>query len=139
MAARSAEVAGDPVVRVEALALVARCYFLEDNLADGRSWLEERAEGLAQASEPLGWSRCRQVRGILTRAEGNTDKALEIFEGLYDFCREKGLYERALDAAHHLALLAPSTARSSGPSGRSRLPKPGATNPFSRSFGTTLG
>ncbi|MEZ6021159.1 MAG: hypothetical protein R3F17_14005 [Planctomycetota bacterium] len=119
----------------EALALVARCYFLEDNLADGRSWLEQ-AEGLAQASEPLGWSRCRQVRGILTRAEGNTDKALEIFEGLYDFCREKGLYERALDAAHHLALLAPLDGQvvwAKGDHGCRR------GDESSRSFGTTLG
>ncbi|HPF15813.1 MAG: tetratricopeptide repeat protein [Planctomycetes bacterium] len=106
MAAKSAEVTSDPAVRVEALALVARCYFLEDNPNDGQIWLE-RAEALASPSEPMGYSRCRQVRGLFERARGNGDKALEVFESLYNYCRDNGLYERALDAAHHLAMLAP--------------------------------
>jgi tetratricopeptide (TPR) repeat protein len=106
MAARSAEANGDRAVLVEALALVARCYFLEGFSADGQVWLE-RAEKLSVREEPLGYSRCRQVRGLFERSRGNQDLALEIFEDLYKYCRQQGLFERALSAAHHLALLAP--------------------------------
>ncbi len=106
MAARAAQANGDRVVQVEALALVARCYFLEGLPADGQLWLEQ-AEELSTSEEPLGYSRCRQVRGLFERSRGNQDLALEIFENLYGYCREKGLFERALSAAHHLALLAP--------------------------------
>ncbi len=106
MAARAAEASGDRAVHVEALALVARCYFLEGHAADGQIWLE-RAEKHSVREEPLGYSRCRQVRGLFERSRGNQDKALEIFEDLYSYCRGQGLFERALNAAHHLALLAP--------------------------------
>ncbi len=106
MAAKAAEATSDPAVRVEATALVARCYFLEGLVDDGEVWLQ-RAEGLAKKEEPMGWSRCRQVRGLFERARGDRDQALSVFEDLYEYCREHGLKERALDAAHHLALLAP--------------------------------
>ncbi|MFT4648465.1 MAG: tetratricopeptide (TPR) repeat protein [Glaciecola sp.] len=106
MAARAAEAGGDRAVHVEALALVARCYFLEDLPADGQIWLE-LAEKNSDREEPLGYSRCRQVRGLFERSLGNQDLALEIFEDLYKFCRQEGLFERALSAAHHLAMLAP--------------------------------
>ncbi len=106
IAARAAQANGDRTIQVEALALVARCYFLEGLPADGQLWLEQ-AEELSVVEEPLGYSRCRQVRGLFERSLGNNDKALEIFEGLYDYCRAEGLFERALSAAHHLALLAP--------------------------------
>ena len=106
MAAKAAEATSDRVVAVEAQALVARCYFLEGLPEDGLVWLK-RAESLASPDEPMGYSRCRQVRGLFERSRGDQDKALDIFEQLYEYCREKGLYERALDAAHHLALLAP--------------------------------
>ena len=106
MAAQSAQATGDVAVRVEALALVARCYFLGDQRGDGLVWLEQ-AEGLADPEEPLGWSRTQKVRGLFERSEGNGERALEIFERLFGYCKERELYERALDAAHHLALLAP--------------------------------
>ena len=106
MAAKAAAAVSDRVVMVEAQALVARCYLLEGLIDDGQIWLE-RAESLATPDEPLGFSRCRQVRGLFERARGNPDRALDIFESLYDYCRAEGLFERALDAAHHLALLAP--------------------------------
>ncbi len=106
MAAQSAEAAGDLPVRVEALALVARCYFLGGSRDDGLIWLE-RAESLSDPEEPMGYTRCRQVRGLFEREEGHGERALETFERLYGYCLERGLFERALDAAHHLALLAP--------------------------------
>ena len=106
MAALAAEANGDRAVHVEALALVARCYFLEGLSADGQLWLEG-AEKLSVREEPLGYSRCRQVRGLFERSRGNQDLALEIFEDLYSYCRQQNLFERALNAAHHLALLAP--------------------------------
>ncbi len=106
IAARAAQANGDRIVQVEALALVARCYFLEGLPADGQLWLEQ-AEELSVPEEPLGFSRCRQVRGLFERSRGNDALALEIFEGLYDYCRDNGLFERALSAAHDLALLAP--------------------------------
>ena len=106
MAAKAGQATSDRAVMVEAQALVARCYFLEGLVDDGQLWLQ-RAESQASPEEPLGWSRCRQVRGLFERARGDKDQALSIFEDLYDYCRTNGLYERALDAAHHLALLAP--------------------------------
>ncbi|MCA9002927.1 MAG: hypothetical protein KDB61_13465, partial [Planctomycetes bacterium] len=73
LAARSAEASGDRAVHVEALALVARCYFLDGFADDGQIWLE-RAEKLSTPDEPLGYSRCRQVRGLFERSLGNQDK-----------------------------------------------------------------
>ena len=91
---------------VEALAQVARCLSLERKLVEGRTWLE-RARMAASKDEPLGWSRYLTVRGIYEREEGDDARAKTTFEELHDFCVARGLHRRAVDAVHHVAIVAP--------------------------------
>jgi len=93
-------------VQVEALAQVARCHSIAGKLDEGRPWLE-RAEKLASADEPLGWSRCLGVRGIFQRESGDKAKAKATFEEMHRYCVEKKLFKRAIDAIHHLAIVVP--------------------------------
>ena len=93
-------------VEVEALAQVARCYSIDGKLDEGRPWLE-RAEKLASADEPLGWSRCLGVRGIFQRESGDKAKAKATFEEMHRYCVEKKLFTRAIDAIHHIAIVVP--------------------------------
>jgi len=92
--------------QVEALAQVARCFSIDGKLDEGRPWLE-RAEKLASAEEPLGWSRCLGVRGIFQRESGDKAKAKATFEEMHRYCVEKTLLKRAIDAIHHLAIVVP--------------------------------
>lgn len=100
--------AGDknPQTQVEALAQVARCYSLQGKLDEGRPWLE-RAEKLASAAEPQGWSRLLGVKGIFLRESGDKAAAQRTFEEMHRYCVEKGLYKRAIDAIHHIAIVVP--------------------------------
>ncbi|HVE42059.1 MAG TPA: tetratricopeptide repeat protein [Planctomycetota bacterium] len=97
---------GDRAAQVESLAQVARCYSIEGKLDEGRPWLE-RAEKLATADEPLGWSRCLGVRGIFQRESGDKTKAKATFEEMHRYCVEKKLFKRAIDAIHHIAIVVP--------------------------------
>jgi tetratricopeptide (TPR) repeat protein len=97
---------GNRAAQVESLAQVARCHSIRGKLEEGRPWLE-RAEKLADANEPLGWSRCLRVRGIFQREAGDKAKAKATFEELHRYCVEKKLFQRAIDAIHHLAIVVP--------------------------------
>jgi tetratricopeptide (TPR) repeat protein len=98
---------GNRSAQVESLAQVARCTSIEGKLDEGRPWLE-RAEKLASADEPLGWSRCLGVRGIFQRESGDKGKAKATFEEMHRYCVEKKLFKRALDAIHHIAIVVPA-------------------------------
>lgn len=102
--AEEAAAAGDRAQRVEGLALAARMETLLGDLPAARARL---GEALAQASanEPLGWSRCLLVRGIVEREGGQRDAARATWEEAYAYCRAHGLELRAVDAAHFVALL----------------------------------
>ena len=91
---------------VESLAQVARCFSIQGNLTEGRPWLE-RAEKLASADDPQGWSRLLGVRGIFQRESGDKAAAKKTFEELHRYCIEKTLYKRAIDAIHHIAIVVP--------------------------------
>jgi tetratricopeptide (TPR) repeat protein len=91
---------------VEALAQVARCLSLTGKLEEGKGWLE-RARKAASKDEPPGWSRYLGVRGIFEREGGDRKTAQATFEEMHAYCVEKGLHRRAIDAVHHIALVAP--------------------------------
>lgn len=91
-------------VYVEACAQVARMESLTDSIEAGEPWLRLAARR-ATSQEPLGWSRLQQVLGIFERETGSRAEARARFERLYDYCLEHGLYERAIDAAHHVVLV----------------------------------
>lgn len=105
-AAEAALEQGEPEVRVEALAQVARMYSIQGDQASGRPWLE-RAEAEASPDQLRGWSRFLLVRGVYEREDGRTREANATFLELYEYCNEHDLPARAIDAAHMLALAAP--------------------------------
>ncbi len=102
---RAAETA-EAGVKAEALSQVARCLSLLRRLDEGRGWLD-RARALASPEAPLAWSRYLGVRGIYEREGGEPERAKATFIEMYRFCRETGLHARAIDAAHHAAIVAP--------------------------------
>jgi len=98
---------------VEAFSQVARCYLKENNTAEGLIWLA-KAKEKASKDEPLGWSRYLGVWGrfewqaeIAKTGEPNPEvqKAEKIFIDMYDYCLAKELYDRAVDAAHMVAIV----------------------------------
>ncbi|MCA8910609.1 MAG: tetratricopeptide repeat protein [Planctomycetes bacterium] len=107
---KAAEAAGNEnneQVLVEALAQVARMYSVEGKFDEGRPWLA-RAEEHADSEEPLGWSRFLGVQGrYFWRDEKDNDKAKTTFIKMYEYCKEKKLFSRQLDAAHMVAIVAP--------------------------------
>lgn len=109
--AAAAAAEGARSVEVEARAQVARCWSLPSgpgtpDLTRAREELG-RAAGLASPEDPPGWSRLLGVRGILEREGGDRPRALATFVEMHDYCRARGLPRRAIDAAHHAAIVAP--------------------------------
>jgi tetratricopeptide (TPR) repeat protein len=88
---------------VEACAQVARMESLLGHPEEGKPWLE-LANLRARQDDPLGWSRLQLVVGIFEREAGERRAAVTRFEGLYTYCRKHGLFERAIDVAHHVVL-----------------------------------
>ncbi|MBL4847875.1 MAG: hypothetical protein JKY65_20360 [Planctomycetes bacterium] len=105
-AATAAKSAGDLSSEAEALAQVARMYSLTKRLDEGRPWLE-KARALASEDHPWGWTRYLGVRGIFERESGEPKRSLATFAEYHDYAKERGLYTRAIDAAHHAAIVAP--------------------------------
>jgi tetratricopeptide (TPR) repeat protein len=87
----------------EALAMVARAYLITDRKEEGRPWLA-KAQSSANASEPLGWSRYLGVRGRFEWQDKKLDTATATFKEMYRYCSEHKLHERAIDAAHMVAI-----------------------------------
>lgn len=101
--AEAAARVGDRAQQVEGLALAARMETLLARVPEARARLAQ-ALALASPAEPLGWSRCLLVRGIVEREEGHPTQARVTFEEAYAYCRARGLELRAVDAAHFVAL-----------------------------------
>lgn len=93
-------------VLVESLAQVARCCSLTNRMDEGKDWLE-KAKAAASDAEPLGWSRYLGVRGIFEREAGDKAAAKKTFVAMYEYCVAKQLHKRAVDAVHHVAIVAP--------------------------------
>ena len=93
-------------VRVEAMAQSARMMSLTGELEAGRLYLDQ-ALVLSRIDEPLGWTRTQGVKGIYQREDGDTAGALDTFTQAYTYAMNRELPLRAIDMAHHAALLAP--------------------------------
>jgi tetratricopeptide (TPR) repeat protein len=87
----------------EALSMIARTFLVENEIDTGYQWLH-RAEKLAVDYEPLGWSRYQLVKGRFLWRTKQFEEATELFKELYDYCSDRKLYERAVDAAHMVAI-----------------------------------
>ncbi|MEA3409219.1 MAG: hypothetical protein U9Q95_02615 [Candidatus Eisenbacteria bacterium] len=99
-----AEEAGDDnSAFVEAASMRARSYLVVDKKDEGREWLL-RAAAKAEESVPLGWSRYLGVRGRFEWKDGDNETATSTFREMFGYCGEKELWERAVDAAHMIAI-----------------------------------
>jgi len=97
------EAAGDNSAFVEAASMRARSYLITERRDEGREWLM-RAAAKATAADPLGWSRYLGVRGRFEWKDGDNETATSTFREMFDYCSEKELWERAVDAAHMIAI-----------------------------------
>ena len=99
---RAAAESGDERVRVEALSQVARCLSIQKKLDEAETVLGGVA---VRPEEKHGWTRFLGVRGILERERGEKAKARATFEEMYDYSMSHDLPLRAIDAAHHVAIV----------------------------------
>ena len=103
-AADNAQASGDNSALIEAYAMIARTYLVVDNKEAGRPWLDKAALYASQ-DEPLGWSRYLGVRGRFEWKDNQLEKASATFKEMYQYCSDNKLYERAIDAAHMVAIV----------------------------------
>jgi tetratricopeptide (TPR) repeat protein len=101
--ATKAESEGDNSLFVEAASMRARSYLITNRPDEGRPWLE-RAASKAVESDPAGWSRYLGVRGRFEWQDGDNEAATRTFREMFDYCEAHELWERAVDAAHMIAL-----------------------------------
>jgi len=87
----------------EAYSMIARTYLIMDKKEEGRPWIQ-KAEKVGNSKEPLGWSRYLGVRGRFEWKDKELDKATATFKEMYNYCSGRKLYERAIDAAHMVAI-----------------------------------
>jgi len=87
----------------EAYSMIARTFMILDKKEEGRAWLE-KAGKIANPKYPLGWSRYLGVRGRLEWQDKQLEKATSTFKEMYDYCSKHKLHERAIDAAHMVAI-----------------------------------
>ncbi|MBD3232688.1 MAG: tetratricopeptide repeat protein [candidate division Zixibacteria bacterium] len=87
----------------EARSMIARCYLITGKKEEGRPWLE-KAEETASPDDPQGWSRLLGVKGRFQWQDDKKKKATETFKGMYEYCSERGMHTRAIDAAHMVAI-----------------------------------
>lgn len=87
----------------EALAMIARTFLTMNEIDSASHWLRE-AEKVAVRIEPMGWSRYRAVMGRYLWRNNEIEKATRLFKGLYDYCVQHQLHDRAVDAAHMAAI-----------------------------------
>ena len=106
--ASDADQKGDNSVFVEAASMRARSYLVTDQPAEGRQWLS-RAAGKAAESDPQGWSRYLGVRGRFEWHDGDRKTATQTFMEMFDYCQAHELWERAVDAAHMIAITGDET------------------------------
>lgn len=103
-ALKAAEDAKNKSDQAEALAMIARTYLVLDDKETGYIWLE-KAKKAADFDEPMGWSRFLGVNGRFLWKEEKNDEALRMFQNMFEYCSENGLVDRAIDAAHMIAIV----------------------------------
>lgn len=100
-----AQANNDNEATIQALSQVARCYLIQGKKEDGRIWLQQ-AEEIADVSQPAGWSRFLGVRGRFEWKDDKLETATDTFIQMYDYCMQYELHDRAVDAAHMVAITA---------------------------------
>jgi len=102
--AEEAIAAGDTSAFVEACSMRARTHLIAGRVEEGRRWLEQ-AGARADVTDPPAWSRFLGVRGRFEwQADSDPQKAGETFREMFTYCRTREQWERAVDAAHMVAL-----------------------------------
>jgi tetratricopeptide (TPR) repeat protein len=94
----------DNVSTVEALAMIARTYLITEKKEMGREYLD-RAGQYCRKEEPLGYSRYLGVRGRFEWKDNELEKASATFKEMYQYCSDNKLHDRAIDAAHMVAIV----------------------------------
>jgi tetratricopeptide (TPR) repeat protein len=87
----------------EALAMIARTYLIMNEPDSAFTWLQQAGK-IADDHEPRGWSRYQAVRGRYLWQKNQLDEATQLFKDLYDYCVKNDLADRAVDAAHMVAI-----------------------------------
>jgi tetratricopeptide (TPR) repeat protein len=87
----------------EAYSMIARCYLIVDRKEEGRPWIE-KAGKTASPGEPLGWSRFLGVKGRFEWQDNENEAATGTFKAMYEYCSDHNLHDRAIDAAHMMAI-----------------------------------
>ncbi|MFG0331600.1 MAG: hypothetical protein ACF8PN_17065 [Phycisphaerales bacterium] len=95
--------AGNRSVATEAASQAGRCRLLDGDLEGGRTWLD-RAREFATRDDPDGWSRYRGVLGRLQWKKGDRPTATKTFIDMCAYCESHDRLDRAIDAAHMVAL-----------------------------------
>ncbi len=108
--ANEADAAGDNTAYAEAAAMRGRTMLQLGDRHGGEVWLEQ-ARARTSVDDPLGWSRYLGVRGRFEWTAKDSVAAIATFRELFDYCEANGLYERAVDATHMNALVAPREER----------------------------
>jgi tetratricopeptide (TPR) repeat protein len=93
----------DQSALAETYAMISRTYLTTDKKEEGRPWIE-KAAAIASTDKPLGWSRYLGVKGRFEWKDNNLEQATATFKQMYDYCHEHKLFERAVDAAHMVAI-----------------------------------
>lgn len=106
-AVSKAKEAFDNSIEVEASSQVARMNLILGNKENGRKWLSE-ATLKATDSNPMGWSRYLGVKGRFEWKDDSLAAARRTFEAMHKYCNSNALWDRAVDAAHMVAIVAKS-------------------------------
>ncbi len=104
--ANDADLAGDNTAYAEAASMRARVLLQMGDRHRGEQWLE-LARARTSADDALGWSRYLAVRGRFEWTAKETETATTTFKDVFDYCEANELYERAVDATHMIAIVAP--------------------------------
>ncbi|UCD16846.1 MAG: tetratricopeptide repeat protein [Candidatus Zixiibacteriota bacterium] len=104
--ADKARATGDNSGLAEAHAMIARTYLVYGKMEIAELMLAKAGE-TAAPDEPSGWSRYLGARGRLEWREKNLETATATFKEMYDYCTQNKLHERAVDAAHMIAITGP--------------------------------
>ncbi len=109
--AAEANAVGDNTAYTEAAAMRARTMLQLGDRHGGEVWLEQARVHSSAQGDPVGWSRYLGVRGRFEWTAKDSVAATATFKGLFDYCETNELYERAVDATHMIAIVAPHAER----------------------------
>jgi len=99
----------DAEVYIEALAQIARTHLVMNKKEEGRSWLAKAAELVDCKTQPRGWARYLGVRGRFEwKGDDDNETATQTFKEMYEYCAKRELHDFAVDAAHMVAITAPT-------------------------------